>query len=184
MIEYISPLVSLYKTLTEGIRSINVKARSKEKYKIQRKIISIQIILENIIETAEQIFAILDVPIKENSKLDKIKKDELISLTNSQGKNLNELLMTLRADTSDYILKLFAPQLRRNIEKHIYMKQGRIVRLSWALRQFDSRKLKKIYNKEYYKEGIEQVKQLKDCSRDLSDFIKEHINLEVAILIH
>ena len=88
MIENIGPLVSLYKTLTEGIRSINVKARSKEKYKIQRKIISIQIILENIIETAEQIFAILDVPIKENSKLDKNKKDELKNLTNAQKNNL------------------------------------------------------------------------------------------------
>lgn len=183
MVENIGTLVALYKTLIEGIRSIKLRTKSKQKNRIHRKIITIQIILENIIDTAEQILSIINIHIEGDSKLDKNTKNKLKNLTSLQRNNLVELLVTLRDDTSEYIFKLFAPQLRRNIIQYIHIKGGRIEKLIWNLDQFESRNLKKLYNVEHYKEGIELLSQLKNCSKDLSNFIKSHINLEEAILM-
>ena len=182
MIEYIGPIISFYKALTEGIKSIRLKGKSKEKINVQRKIILIQITLEMIIDTADQILSIVASEFRKTHIFEKKLREELRRLTYNQSKNLDQLIFILNDETSEKLLKLFVPQLRRDIIEYTHIKIGRITQIRRNLRETDSEKIKKLYNKKYYDESLQLISQLKDCSTELSGLIKTQIKLEDAIL--
>jgi hypothetical protein len=208
MIAYIGPVISLYKLIIDGLKSASAKVKDKDKRNIQKKIIEIQLLLESIIDNAQQIL----LTIKKNLAIEKFSKEETEVLTGhlySQHRRLHLLLEHLRDDTSEEILKLFAPNIRRRIIELVHLKGGVIECLLFGLERFDETRIpifvttiyewnhdrfivmghsdkhlknKKVTVNEWVKEQERSVSELIDCSKELSDFIKSHMNIEDVVL--
>ena len=148
MLENTKALASLFKLLIDGFKSINLHFNKKKKLALHRKIIMTQIILENIIDTAEQIFTFVDPYVNSSKTLDKNSKKELNELVTSQSNNIRELISIFHDDMTNYILKLFAPDLSKKICDYLYRKDSRIIELAWYTRNFNSKNLKAFYNED------------------------------------
>lgn len=55
MIEYLGPVISLYKLIIDGLKSVYDKSKTEQKRDVQRKIIAVQLLLEDIIDNAQKI---------------------------------------------------------------------------------------------------------------------------------
>lgn len=140
MLEALGPVVSLFELLIEGITKVSNLISSKKKKSFQRKILELQLCLENIIDDAQEILSELRIPQnpdkkKKSDKLDKIKK-----LIYRQRHQLYRLEDHLHDDEIDEIMKLFTPELRRNIRELVQMKQGVITNLVGELMNIDNLK--------------------------------------------
>ena len=60
MNQLLGPLVSLFKLLVEGISKTAGTIKSKKHKAIQRKLVEIQLSLEDIIENAQHLFSIIE----------------------------------------------------------------------------------------------------------------------------
>lgn len=136
MIEYLGPVISLYKLIIDGLKSIYDKSRAEKKRDVQRKIIEIQLLLEDIIDNAQEILS----TIKKNMDKKKFSEEEIDALRGllySQRHRLRLLLDHLHDDTSEEIMKLFAPNIRRRITDLVHIKGGAIEYLIFDLQKFD-----------------------------------------------
>jgi len=111
MLEYISSIISFYKVLTEGIKSLKLKGRSKDKISVQRKIILIQITLEMIIETAEDILNSISLELQNTDDAENKPLDDTKKLVYQQAKNIDQLILILNDETSQKLLKLFVENI-------------------------------------------------------------------------
>ncbi len=139
MIEYLGPVISLYKLITDSLKSLYDKGKVKKKKHIQRKIIEIQLSLEDIIDNAQEILSL----IKRNAEKKSFSKEEidvLKRLLYSQRHRLHLLLAHLRDDTSEEIMKLFAPNIRRRIIDLVHIKGGAIEYLIFDLHRSDEKR--------------------------------------------
>jgi len=136
MIEYLGPVISLYKLIIDGLKSVYDKSKTEKKKDVQRKIIEVQLLLEDIIDNAQKILS----TIKRNMDKKKFSKEEidvLRGLLYSQHCRLSLLLDHLRDDTSEEIMKLFAPNIRRRIIDLVHIKRGAIGHLIFDLHRLD-----------------------------------------------
>ena len=219
MVEYFGPLVSVFRLFLEGLSKAAKTIKSSQNKAIQRKIIEVQLSLEDIIENAQHLFSIVERPsnIAENNKdLVEIFKRSLYA----QRQRLAIFMDQITDHTSEEILKLFAPDLRRNIslltrtkmsainrvllamydiiEKTTVSKDGLKATIQSALINWDhqrfvaegrsyldelgrSSKGAKLLFSDHLKEQKEIIKSLSLCSKDFSEFIKEHVNIQEAI---
>jgi hypothetical protein len=114
MIEYISPIVSLFKLIVDGLSKAGESIKGSQKKEIQRKIIEIQLALEDIIDRAQEILS----AIEELSSREKIAKKDIEPLQHLIYRQRNKIyrLMDLLVDeVLDNIMKLFVPEARRMI---------------------------------------------------------------------
>jgi hypothetical protein len=128
MIEYLAPVISLGKLITEGLKSIRNKSIVRSKRVVQRKIIQVQLLLEDVIDNAHRILSIIENK-AHTRKLSPAETNELLSLSRSQQSNIILIVKHLSDYTSDDILKLFAPSTRRRIFELIHIKGGVIQEL-------------------------------------------------------
>lgn len=136
MIEYLGPVISLYKLIIDGLKSVYDKSKGEKKKDVQRKILQIQLSLEDIIDNAKEILSI----IKRNTYKKEFSKEEIAVLKRllySQRHRLHLLLYHLSDDTSEEIMKLFAPNIRRRIIDLVHIKGGAIQHLLFDLHRFD-----------------------------------------------
>jgi len=126
MIEYLGPLVSLFKLLTQGIAESWKAIKSSRNKAIQRKFIEIQLSLEDIIENAERLFVLIEKSRDKDQKENQDLLEEFRSGLYAQIQRLNILIDQITDHTSGEILKLFAPDLRRKISLLIHSKMSTI----------------------------------------------------------
>jgi len=178
MIEYIGNLATLYTALIEGFLSINLDSKSRKKQHIQIKIYTIRNILDDIVETADKTFSIVDLKLNKEVKLNPDSEKELKYLAYSQANNLHQLLMNLDDDTFAFIQKLFSPHLGGDIYNNIGMKKNCLLDQIRHLYNVDKYALQKMYNLDNYLLGLKQLSRLKKCSKELSSFIAENIDFQ------
>ncbi len=139
MIEYLSPIVSLFKLIVDGLSKAGESIKGSQKKEIQRKIIEIQLALEDIIDRAQEILS----AIEELSSREKIAKKDIEPLQHliyRQNNRIYRLIDLLADEVSDNIMKLFVPEARRMIWDLINQKGGF---LSDLVRHFEEIKVTK-----------------------------------------
>ena len=220
MVESLGPLVSVLKLFLEGISKAAKTIKTSKHKAMQRKIIEIQLSLEDIIENAQYLFALVErsshTPENKNGKLFEDFKKSLYA----QRQRIRIFMDQITDHTSEEILKLFAPNLRRNVsiltqrkmsainrvllamyditEKAKISKDGLKVTIQSALLIWDHKrfvgggesclaelgarnKKAEYYLSDHLEEQKEIIRCLIWCSKEFSQFIKEHIKIEDAV---
>jgi len=126
MIESLGPLISLFRLLTQGIAESWKTIKSSRNKAIQRKFIEIQLSLEDIIENAERLFVLIEESRDKGQNENQDLLEEFRSGLYAQIQRLKIIIEQITDQTSGEILKLFAPDLRRNISLLIYSKMSAI----------------------------------------------------------
>ena len=220
MIESLGPLVSLFRLFIEGISKAGKTIKSSKNRAIQRKLIEIQLSLEDIIENAEHLFSLIESSTGKTQKENRDLVDEFKRVLYAQLERIRIFLNQITDHTSEEILKVFAPDLRRNI---LLLTQKKISVVNWVLSAlYDviqrttisrdglkatiqsslinwdhqrfvaegrsylaelgrSSKKSKLLLSDHLKEQKEIIKSLSLCSKDFSEFIKEHVKIQDAI---
>ena len=220
MIESLGPLVSVFKLLVQGISKSAKAIKSSKNRAIKRKLIEIQLSLEDIIENAEHLFSLIESSTGRTQKGNRELVEEFKRALYAQLERIRIFMDQITDNTSEEILKIFAPDLRRNIliltqtkrsavnwvllamydiiEKTTVSKDGLKATIQSALINWDhqrfvaegqsylaelgrSSKGAKLLFSDHLKEQKEIIKSLSLCSKDFSEFIKEHVNIQEAI---
>ena len=164
MLEHLNLVASLYKLLIYGLTKVRDNIKASRKKSIQRKIIEIQLLLEDIIDNAQEVIS----TVKNYGKKKKITRqdiEELERMLYSQSRRLSLLLQNLRDDTSAEIMRLFTPDIRRRIIDLIHIKGGAIEQVLFMINRFG--KIKLVKNQPV----IQTYADLQDWSHDI--FVKE-----------
>ena len=130
MIESLGPLVSLFKLLVEGISKAARAIKSSKNRAIQRKLIEIQLSLEDIIENAEHLFFLIESSTGKTQKKNRELVEEFKRALYAQLVRIRIFMDQITDHTSEEILKVFAPDLRRNI---LLLTQRKMSAVSWVL---------------------------------------------------
>lgn len=189
MIEYLSPVVSLFKLVIDGLSKAGDAIKGGHKKDIQRKIIEIQLALEDIIDRAQEILS----AIEELSHREKIVKEDVETLQRliyRQNSRIYHLIDLLHDDISDDIMKLFVPEMRRRIWDLINLKGGFIAHL---VHHFEDIKLTKNQitmksmliewnHQAFIEQGHSYVIQLERNSKSTTVPISDHKDNQRAII--
>lgn len=125
MIESFGPIGSLFRLIVDGLKGASRLGKLSKKRNVARKIVEIQLYLEDIIERAEKILSVIDRNVGKK-KLPKKEGRLLQELLHSQLHKIEALQLSLHDDTADQIMKLFLPKIRRQIGGLIHAKGGAI----------------------------------------------------------
>jgi len=136
MLESIGPIISLFKLFAEGLAKAAKKISSSHKRALWRKILEIQLSLEAIIDNAQEILSAIEETIYDNNKNNEQIVRSIQSLVYRQYRRINMLLDQMRDKDSDEIMRLFAPDIRRNILELIHLKGGVISHMLNTLRNW------------------------------------------------
>jgi len=123
MLEALGPVISLFKLFIEGISTAAKTIRSSKKKNIYRKIIEIQLSLQDILDNAQDIISIIEKCCQQNFMPDD-KIDRLERLLHRQYQRIYLLTEQINTHGSSEIMKLFTPEIRRNIIELIHIKGG------------------------------------------------------------
>ena len=173
MIEQLGTLLTAIGLFKDGIGSVLKWSELSKRKDIQRRIISIQLSLEDIISTAEKIFNIIEEACTSD---DQSKVQDLKVVAHSQIYSIRKLSMDMREEEFGKVIKLMAPEFGREIFRYIHPKQERLRTLT-RVDDFNIDRLKELYDESHTNEGKEILEGLKNCSNELSSLIKEKINL-------
>jgi hypothetical protein len=179
MIESIGGIISLFNGLKEGLLGSWETLKKGKKKKVIRKLVVLKITLEDIIETAEEIFSSIEV-INQSKRTSKEEMEILKEKIRNQSHNLYLLQINFHDPTSEKILKTFNPELRRNIERLTHEKSSRI---NYFFRFYDLKAsaIRKKYNYDYIQEGYVLLNKLKETSVSFTEFVNEHATIEDII---
>ena len=180
MIESISGIISLFNGLKDGLTGSWETIKKGKKKRIIRKLVTLKLTLEDIIETAEEIFSSIEIIIQ-TKKTSKQELEILKEKIRIQDHNLRVLLISFNDPTSDKILKTFNSDLRRDIMNLTHMKMSRINFFMYDLYDLKGSDIRKKYNEEYLKDGHNLLKDLKTTSNSFSLFLKDHVSIEEII---
>ena len=180
MIEQLGPIISLYELIINGLKSVYDKDKVKKKKEVQIKIIKIQLLLEEIIDNAQEILSIIKRN-RDNKKFSKKEIDRLRGLLYSQRRRLRLLLDHIHDDTSEEIMKLFTPDIRRRIIDLVHIKGGAIEHLIYDLDIFDYKTFDRLYtdpmidvydwdHTKFMKEGRSYIRQTTRAKKKISIF--------------
>ena len=123
MLESLGPVVTLFKLILEGLTKATKTIKSTKKKALQRKIIEIQLSLEDIIDNAQEILSIFEY-ISHKTKVNENTLRNLEGLLYRQYDRIYILMEQINDHGSEEIMKLFAPDIRRNIINLIHIKGG------------------------------------------------------------
>jgi len=137
MLELLGPVVSLFKLFEEGLTKASEKLKSGHKKAILRKILEIQLSLEAIIDNAQEILCTIENSEKYNNRNQKKIVREIKNLVYQQHRRIHILLDQLYDNDSEEVMRLFAPDVRRNIIELIHLKNGVISNMFLMLRNND-----------------------------------------------
>ena len=177
MIESISGIISLFNGLKNGLTSSSEFIEKKKRKKIIRKLVILKINLEDIIETAEDIFTCIE-KIKQSKRTSKEDLELFEENINIQSHNLHDLLFSFRNPIIEKTLKTFNPELRRNIKKHNDMKRSRIDYFILELHNLSAESIRKRYDEKYLKEGYDLLYELKETSANFTSYINDNATIE------
>jgi tRNA U34 5-carboxymethylaminomethyl modifying GTPase MnmE/TrmE len=141
MLEYLSPIVTLFKLILDGLSRRRDISKSGHKKELQRRVIEIQLCLEDIIDRAQEILSLVDQYSHKGDKFRETDIRRLQWLLYKQNNKIRLLLNMLAEPESDEMMKVFAPSTRRKIIALINFKGGFISELTASLWSFDRVKL-------------------------------------------
>jgi hypothetical protein len=174
----INPIVSLFQLLINALKSLDKENKLKKERDMQRKIIELQLSLEDIIDSAKKILLF----IQKNKNLKQIKKDMLFSFRDQlydQSHRLKGLLTLLEDGTSNIIMKLFTPEIRRDIAMLIDRKGGVVSTLIWNLHDLID-KYFPYTDKDSYEWDLSKIirKALQNSSGNLTNIINTNTHID------
>ena len=177
MIEQLGTLLTAVELFRNAITSILNWGDLSKRKDIQRRIVSIQLNIEDIISTAEKIFMLIKdaSATKNQTNLQDIK-----ALAFSQLSSIRKLTIDMMDEEFEKIIKLMAPSFGREIFNHVLPKQERL-RALLRVDDLSTDSLKKLYDESHMSNGMEILDGLKNCSNELSGLIKAKIKLEDVI---
>jgi hypothetical protein len=126
MIESLGPLVSFFKLLLQGIAESWKAIKSAKNKAIQRKLLEIQLSLEDIIDNADHLLVLIEESSDKGLKEDSGYLEEFKSGLYAQIQRLNIFLNQVSDPTSGELLRLFAPDVRRKISLLIETKMSAV----------------------------------------------------------
>ena len=180
MIESIGGIISIFNGLKEGLTGSWGIIKKGKKKRIIRKLVKLKLTLEDIIETANDIFASIEGIIK-TKRTPKKDIEALKELIRIQDSNLRDLLSSFYDPTLEKILKTFTSELRRNITELTHRKESRINYFMFRIYDLKASDIRKKYDDNYLKEGRKLIEELQKTSDSYSSFLQEHINIEDVI---
>jgi hypothetical protein len=126
----------------EGLSTISKTIKTNKKKAIQRKIIEVQLSLEDIIDNAKEIITYIE---RDNhiSEINQNMFNNLQFLIYRQHHLIHVILDHMNDSNMEEIMKLFAPNIRRNILELVHIKMGFIEEV---LRSISNHKNYKILN--------------------------------------
>lgn len=137
MLESLGPVVSLFKLFVEGLLKAAQKLRSCQKRSIRRKIFEIQLSLEAIIDNGQEILAAIETVGHDSYRVKEQIVADIRGLVYTQHRRIHMLIDQMVEKESDEIMRLFAPDIRRNIIDLIHLKAGVIENMVLALTDYD-----------------------------------------------
>jgi len=179
MIEILSigKLVELFKLIINGLSYAKDKIIETEDKEIMRKIIQIQLSLEDIVDNAKkQLKLIKEIP--HDYKINDIRE----LLINQRDKIL--FLSDLLYDkVFERIFKLYDPKTRRSIERIVMIKEGALYEVIYKIERLIHGK-KSLIKDKIFKNIDEQEKiinELEGCSLKISEFINKNFNFKEVL---
>jgi len=115
MIEFLGPIVSIFKLLLEGFSKTAKTIKTKQKKAFYRKIIEIKLSLEDVIDNAQALLSIVEQSCSGAEINNKETEENFKELLYAQRQRISIFQEQITDNTSEEILKIFAPELRRNI---------------------------------------------------------------------
>lgn len=180
MIESISGIISLFNGLKEGLTGSWEIIKKGKKKRVIRKLVKLKLTLEDIIETASEIFTSIE-GMNKTKRTPKKDLDALKELISVQFSNLRDLQSSFYDPTSSKILKTFESELRRNIDNLTQSKRSRIDYFMDDFYDLEASRIRAKYNENYLKEGKKLIEELAKTSESYSKFLKENIEIEDVI---
>ncbi len=166
MIESLGPLVSVFKLLLEGISKSAKAIKSSKNRAIKRKLIEIQLSLEDIIDNAEYLFSLIETSTGKTQNENRELVEEFKRALYTQLERLRIFMDQITDNTSEEILKIFTPELRRNI---VILTQRKMSAVNWVLSSmYDT-----IQKTTVSKNGLNAIIQSELISWDHQKFVDE-----------
>jgi len=137
MLESLGPLVSLFKLFAEGLAKAVKKISSSHKRALWRKILEIQLSLEAIIDNAQEILSAIETCGRDDYEINQEIVRDIENLVYHQKARIHMLVDQMHDKDSDEIMRLFAPDIRRNILDLIHIKRGIIGHMIYALSHWE-----------------------------------------------
>lgn len=126
MLEILNPVISLYKLLVDALSPVLDKANSDNRRDLQRRIIEIQLLLEDIIDCAIPLISEIK-KYKGKLSLERNEIDTLRFFFSMQQDRLELLLHLFTEHTSKELMSLFAPAVKRRIEDLVCYKSAILI---------------------------------------------------------
>ena len=177
MIESIGGIISLFNGLRNGLQNSWETLKKGKRKKFIKKLVILKITLEDIIESAEDIFNSIELII-EKKRTPKNEFEMFMEKIRIQSHNIRILLSIFQDPILENILKTFNPELRRNIEKYTHIKQSRINFFMYDLYHLKPSDIRKKYNQQYLKDGYSLLNKLKETSKAFTPFINMHASID------
>ena len=182
-------MVSLFKLIIDGLSKATESIKGSNKKEIQRKIIEIQLALEDVVDRAEEILA----AIEELSSREKVAKEDVETfkrLIYRQNNRIYRLINLLADDALENIMKLFVPEVRRIIWDLIDRKGSFLAHL---VHNFEDIKLTKNQitiksvlldwdHEAFVEQGHSYLRHIERSSKRTTIPISEHIDSQKQIV--
>ncbi len=196
MIESLGPLVSVFKLFLEGISKAAKTIKSSKNKAFQRKIIEIQLSLEDIIENAQYLLSLIERSSQSHKNENKELMEDFKDSLYSQLSRIYIIMDQITDNTSEKILKLFAPDLRRNIWDLANMKMGAINLVLRAMHDgMDKTKMSEEGlkstiqsaslnwdHKRFVSEGESYLSQLDEHNKESQHLLSDHLKEQKEII--
>lgn len=174
MIEELGNLVTALNLLKDAFKLALRQKGVVQTKEFQRKIVSFQFLLLEIVEKAGRIFELInsakgaDVPHKLIS--------DIKHLAYSQNHSLYKLITLVEDEDFYRVVDLLKPNLRTIVHHQLHSKRARI-NLLMRVDDLDKKQLTEIYNQEYLGKGVGLIEELKTCSEEMATLIRDHIKI-------
>ena len=140
MIEALGPLVSLFRLFLEGLTKVTQSADNSYKRGVQRKILELQLSLQDVIDNGLEILATIFPSNTDRRPLDEDAIRRFTQLVYAQRRAIATIAEQLCDENLKDIMGLFTPETRRSIGELVHMKGGVIDELLDCLLKYTEAK--------------------------------------------
>ena len=175
MIQHFGSFIKGIFLLKDALKVISEKKDYGKKKEFQRKLVGFQLMILDVIETADKIFEVISENKRTGGSYDFVR--DIQSLAYSQNYAIIKIITFIAQEELTDIVNIVEPGLNNSIKSLLNAKSHRLVYIT-KYKDYNGKGINELYNEKYLQEGKVLVDELKECSEDLGSLIKETINLE------
>lgn len=181
MLEQFGNLLSAIGLLTDALKMASDKKDQSTKKDFQRKVVAFQFLLLELIETADEIFKLINEAKSADKPHETIKG--LQHLAYSQNHTIYKLIQLVEDREFQQIIDLLKPSLRAEVINQLHSKRSRI-RLVLRVDDLEKKELQELYTEQYHQKGVGIINELKVCTEEIATLIRENMKFEDLISLN